>query len=77
MIGLSLSLSLSLSRALSLSLSLTQGLEARGAVIYPGKLTEAECFRLGNIGAHCLHFVSEFPWIYIKEEERVLCKKMH
>ena len=28
-----------------------KGLEARGAVIYPGKLTNAECFRLGSIGA--------------------------
>ena len=27
-----------------------KGLEARGAVIYPGKLTDAECFRLGSIG---------------------------
>lgn len=27
-----------------------EGLEARGAVIYPGKLTDAECFRLGSIG---------------------------
>lgn len=25
-------------------------LAARGCVIYPGKLTKAECFRLGNIG---------------------------
>lgn len=25
-------------------------LAARGHVIYPGKLTKADCFRLGNIG---------------------------
>ncbi|NOT29386.1 MAG: 2-aminoethylphosphonate--pyruvate transaminase, partial [Planctomycetes bacterium] len=25
-------------------------LSARGYLIYPGKLTQAECFRLGNIG---------------------------
>jgi hypothetical protein len=30
-----------------------KGLEARGAVIYPGKLTDAECFRLGSIGVLC------------------------
>ena len=30
-----------------------KGLEERGAVIYPGKLTDAECFRLGSIGELC------------------------
>ncbi|MFT5470502.1 MAG: 2-aminoethylphosphonate-pyruvate transaminase [Verrucomicrobiales bacterium] len=28
-----------------------QGLSAKGMVIYPGKLTEVDCFRIGNIGS--------------------------
>ena len=38
------------------------GLAERGAVIYPGKLTQDECFRLGNIGRmfpHDMKFVTE------------------
>ena len=27
-----------------------QGLSRRGFVIYPGKLTQVDCFRMGNIG---------------------------
>ena len=27
-----------------------QGLSAKGMVIYPGKLTEVDCFHIGNIG---------------------------
>ena len=32
------------------SYSTSPELSARGIVIYPGKLTKAECFRLGSIG---------------------------
>ena len=38
------------------------GMRRRGYVIYPGKLTQDECFRLGNIGRmfpHDMKFVTE------------------
>lgn len=34
-------------------------LAAQGLVIYPGKLTEVDCFRIGNIGALTAHDVDE------------------